>query len=390
MRPGHAAAATVAIYAQHYLCTSYDAATTNHLISRIDTIFVSVVSIAYFIIAFFVNRFHERKRRSDLQVLSRAKLLHDVSVSIMGNFLPPLILQAVQERTRTYRVNKSKRDKSKPRSHISHDDTLAWEFDDVCVLQSDLVGFTALGSRISPQALCGFLHTLFSHFDDLACQFGVNKIETVGDSFIAATGCIPGDTRSLLDNATALTNMANEMQRHCASIRMPDGEAVVMRIGLHCGPLVGGVVGGRMLRYHLFGPTMDVVAALEHACQPGQIRLSRAFAHALKKPPKSPQLGDCNESNGGSNKRLKINRAMSRIFKRIDSFETPDNQSNEIELFNGTVSEICSNTDAVYEFYPAGEMELAGIIQETFHVISFGGVGGSCMDINENTQPGTS
>ena len=79
------------------------------------------------------------------------------------------------------------------------------------------------------------------------------------DAFIAATGCIAGETRTLQENALALARMALAMQEICLGLTAPDGSPVVMRIGLHCGPLVAGVVGGSMLRYHLFGPAMDAV-----------------------------------------------------------------------------------------------------------------------------------
>ena len=65
-------------------------------------------------------------------------------------------------------------------SDREHKEVMAWDFDCVCVLQSDIVGFTSLGSRVTPLLLCSFLHDLFSRFDDLATRLGVHKIETVG------------------------------------------------------------------------------------------------------------------------------------------------------------------------------------------------------------------
>ena len=79
------------------------------------------------------------------------------------------------------------------------------------------------------------------------------------DAFIASTGCIPGEHSTLQENALSLACMALEMQKLCATLRAPDGSPVVMRIGLHCGPVVGGIVGGNMIRYHLFGSTLDAV-----------------------------------------------------------------------------------------------------------------------------------
>ena len=79
------------------------------------------------------------------------------------------------------------------------------------------------------------------------------------DAYIAASGCVAGDLGTREENARALARLALDMQELCATLKAPDGSPVVMRVGLHCGPLVGGVVGGNMLRYHLFGPPMDAV-----------------------------------------------------------------------------------------------------------------------------------
>ena len=81
----------------------------------------------------------------------------------------------------------------------------------------------------------------------------------VRDAFIASTGCIPGENRTLQENALNLARLAVAMQRLCATLKAPDGSPVVMRVGLHCGPVVGGIVGGNMIRYHLFGSTLDAV-----------------------------------------------------------------------------------------------------------------------------------
>ena len=83
---------------------------------------------------------------------------------------------------------------------------------------------------------------------------------TARDAFIASTGCIPGENRTLQENALNLARMAQAMQKLCVTLTAPDGSPVLMRVGLHCGPIVGGIVGGNMIRYHLFGSTLDAVA----------------------------------------------------------------------------------------------------------------------------------
>ena len=81
----------------------------------------------------------------------------------------------------------------------------------------------------------------------------------IRDAFIASTGCIPGESKTLQENAVNLARFALKMQELCATLCAPDGSPVVMRVGLHCGPVVGGIVGGNMIRYHLFGSTLDAV-----------------------------------------------------------------------------------------------------------------------------------
>jgi len=73
----------------------------------------------------------------------------------------------------------------------------------------------------------------------------------VGDAFIASTGCVPDDGRTLQENAICLARLALDMQKLCATLRTPDNMPVVMRIGLHCGPVVGGIVGGNSARPQL-------------------------------------------------------------------------------------------------------------------------------------------
>ena len=130
----------------------------------LDTVMVMIGILITFAAAFSVTaRQIEKQRLEDLKVHLAAHRLHDAGRDLLTHFLPAPILQAVQDRALLRDV-----------------DIVAWVFQPACCLQSDIVGFTALGSRISAHQLCSFLHDLFSQFDQLALKYGVHKIETVG------------------------------------------------------------------------------------------------------------------------------------------------------------------------------------------------------------------
>ena len=79
------------------------------------------------------------------------------------------------------------------------------------------------------------------------------QIETIGDAYLAATGCIPHAEESAQENALRVARLAVALQGYCENFIAPDGSYLRMRIGLVTGPAMGGVVGATMLRYHLFG-----------------------------------------------------------------------------------------------------------------------------------------
>ena len=108
------------------------------------------------------------------------------------------------------------------------------------------------------------------------------SLKTARDAFIASTGCVPGENRTLQENALCLARLALEMQQLCATLKAPDGSPVVMRIGLHCGPVVGGIVGGNMIRYHLFGSTLDAVNQVRYVAEGGTLQ---CLAILFRPPP---------------------------------------------------------------------------------------------------------
>jgi adenylate cyclase len=156
--------------------------------------------------------------------------------------------------------------------------TIADRYSSVTVLFSDLVGFTALSSDLEPQRLVAELNRLFSEFDALCERTEVEKIKTIGDAYLAVGG-LPG-TRP--DHATAVAELALGMVEAVARLNVSSGRDWRIRIGVHSGPAVAGVIGTRKFVYDVWGDTVNVASRLESSAEPNRILVSEPVAEALR------------------------------------------------------------------------------------------------------------
>ncbi|WP_332814829.1 adenylate/guanylate cyclase domain-containing protein [Ramlibacter sp.] len=142
----------------------------------------------------------------------------------------------------------------------------ARKFDNLGVLFADIAGFTGFASRLPPDALVLVLDEIFSSFDALAQKHGVEKIKTMGDAYMAVSqGGVPALCRLALDLRAAL-----ERYNHA------NGTSMALRIGIHAGPAVGGVLGAQRFLYDVWGDTVNVASRLESAGRAGSIQVSEA------------------------------------------------------------------------------------------------------------------
>jgi len=148
------------------------------------------------------------------------------------------------------------------------------------ICQSDLCGFTKLSATRTPREVVGFMGDLFGKFDDLASKFGVYKVETVGDAYIAGTAEAPL-TPTNTPVGVLLFGLAMIEAVHAWSRDM--GESVTCRVGVHYGECIGGVVGTGMQRYHLFGKLLCGMEILESTAPEGYLQISSACKGALEK-----------------------------------------------------------------------------------------------------------
>ena len=141
-------------------------------------------------------------------------------------------------------------------------------FSDTSVIFADLVGFTPMSADLAPGEVITMLSGLFSMFDDLVADRGLEKIKTIGDAYMAVGG-LP---EPLADHAVRAVDLAMAMLESTrASEHFP---GLSLRIGIHSGPVAGGVIGTRKFAYDVWGNTVNVAARLESAGIPGRVHVS--------------------------------------------------------------------------------------------------------------------
>jgi adenylate cyclase len=152
---------------------------------------------------------------------------------------------------------------------------IADRHESVSVLFADIVGFTETSARLAPATLIEALNELFSGFDTICDQTGVEKIKTAGDAYLVIAG-LGGEP----DHATTITETALRMIEQVEA-RAGRGADWRIRIGLHGGPVVAGVIGTSKFAYDVWGDTVNVAARLEAASEPNHIHVSSTFAAGL-------------------------------------------------------------------------------------------------------------
>jgi class 3 adenylate cyclase/CheY-like chemotaxis protein len=158
------------------------------------------------------------------------------------------------------------------------EEVIADRVDSVSILFCDLVGFTRLASRLAPARLVESLNRVFTSFDSIAAELGIEKIKTIGDAYMAAAG-LP---QPRADHAEALAELAVGMQKAVTRMNAEGGLSLRMRIGMHTGPVIAGVIGRHKFVYDVWGDTVNVASRLESHGLPGRIQVSEAMHRALE------------------------------------------------------------------------------------------------------------
>ena len=216
------------------------------------------------IFSFLLLSYNNKKRRLVLETeIQKAtvelEMAKDDSDRLLKNILPVSIAERMKG--------------------LAGEKTIADAFDDVTILFSDIVGFTKKTSNESAEDIVKSLNDLFSRFDERAEKMGVEKIKTIGDSYMAACG-VPSKNEN---HALVMFNFAVGMYEDLQEYNKTAKIKFDMRIGLNSGRVVAGVIGLNKFIYDIWGDTVNVASRMESCCTPGHIRFTDSVRKNLEK-----------------------------------------------------------------------------------------------------------
>jgi PAS domain S-box-containing protein len=156
--------------------------------------------------------------------------------------------------------------------------TVAERFDSVTALFADIVGFTPLSARMDPERTVEMLNEVFSAFDQMAADLGVEKIRTIGDGYMVVAGApVERD-----DHCDAIARLALGMRSYMAERTAHDGHRLAVRMGISTGAAVGAVVGTSKFHWDVWGDAINIASRMESSGVPGKIQVARPAYEALK------------------------------------------------------------------------------------------------------------
>jgi adenylate cyclase len=202
---------------------------------------LGVSTTAYVLLQYFVRA--REQARAELEV-ERAK-----SEGLLLNVLPASVACRLKE----------------------SDEVIADGFPSATVLFADIVGFTPLAQELTPADTVAWLDKVFARWDELAARHGVEKIKTIGDSYMVAGG-LPTPRE---DHAEAIADLALEMGAEVERCAEESGRSLEVHIGIDTGPVVAGVIGRAKFSYDLWGDTVNTASRMESHGVPGAIQLSK-------------------------------------------------------------------------------------------------------------------
>jgi class 3 adenylate cyclase len=224
-------------------------------LEAIDLILAVVYCINVPIFAILASHASERKERDLFLYQKLISIERDRSDSLLLNILPTEIATRLKEGERT----------------------IADNYNQVTVLFADIVGFTTLSGQLEPEKLVHLLNHIFSNFDQLAEEYQLEKIKTIGDAYM-----IVGGLKTDTSGAEDIDRLALDMIHFFENDALIHQFDLRIRIGFHTGPVTAGVIGLTKFSYDLWGDTVNTASRMESNGEPGKINVSKESKKLLE------------------------------------------------------------------------------------------------------------
>lgn len=161
----------------------------------------------------------------------------------------------------------------------------ARSFDNVSILFTDFKGFTQISEKLSAEELVDQINTCFKSFDFICLKYGIEKIKTIGDSYMAAGGIPTPSKNSVKNTVLAGLEMAAFLNKKKQNEKTQNVDCFEMRVGIHTGPVVAGIVGETKFQYDIWGDAVNTASRVENAGEVGKVNLSQSTYELIRNDP---------------------------------------------------------------------------------------------------------